>query len=643
MKQMIKFLASALVVLLPAVSCEKNGMDTANTSARKITLVFPQNPDSKVSLATDGKTAWKPGDQIFIHGTKVGRSGDSYFSRTVTLTSDDIKDAGKTATFTLEEITTNASWHSDYKSSLFAAYPASALKSYSDGDYWYFTSAFVSNNNLLMAGCNDSGVNDGNTFTFVHLSGALSFIVDGDFDTYTFTGNGGETVDYDVFSVRVETESTFGDKNTIPYSGDKGGVATSGAKTSVSGDVVADGSTVNYIYFPGGVNLSSGFTIKFLKSGVIQKTLSTSTGKNIAVGKYLNLGDVTTHLKTYVAPTTHDNTIGVDVSTATDLSASETANCYIVDGSVAANAGASFKFKAAKGKGGAVLTTIGGDEDKDVVVLWETKNTSTAPAKGDIIAAVDYDVQSGEDAYIVFKMPATITPGNALIAAKDAGGNILWSWHIWVPETAITDQDGTSFCGGDIMDRNLGALNVAPASSPTIDTYGLYYQWGRKDPFAAGMGVYPSVFESTNAVTGIDVDYTIANPTTRIKGSENTGLGNWNDSDIATLWQNEGKTIYDPCPPGYRVPIRNSSLPMWKTDTKWTTGTNTVIYDGTFVFPLCGYQESSLSVYKLNERTIVWAANENSADKGYATYLRTGFYASSYYKYIGGSVRCVAE
>ena len=40
--------------------------------------------------------------------------------------------------------------------------------------------------------------------------------------------------------------------------------------------------------------------------------------------------------------------------------------------------------------------------------------------------------------YISFQVYArTIRQGNAVIAIKDAGDNVLWSWHIWVTDENI--------------------------------------------------------------------------------------------------------------------------------------------------------------------------------------------------------------
>ena len=195
---------------------------------------------------------------------------------------------------------------------------------------------------------------------------------------------------------------------------------------------MGNGSTINYICLPNGANFPDGFTIKFLKGGSIVKTLSTTSSVSVPRKSYRPLGDVTAYLKDYVAPTTHNNTIGVTVASATDLGSTATANCYIV------SSAGDYKFKAVKGNSSTVVGTVA-----SVDILWETWNNAETVTANSVIAAADYDLQSGGDPYVVFKTPATLHVGNALIAAKDAGDNILWSWHIWVPATVVTPLDGT--------------------------------------------------------------------------------------------------------------------------------------------------------------------------------------------------------
>ena len=49
-----------------------------------------------------------------------------------------------------------------------------------------------------------------------------------------------------------------------------------------------------------------------------------------------------------------------------------------------------------------------------------------APESGELVSAVYF-----QDSYIAFQCHKIFYEGNAVVAAKDAAGNILWSWHLW--------------------------------------------------------------------------------------------------------------------------------------------------------------------------------------------------------------------
>lgn len=229
-----------------------------------------------------------------------------------------------------------------------------------------------------------------------------------------------------------------------------------------------------------------------------------------------------------------------------DLSASGTANSYIVSSE------GSYFFKPVKGNSSTSVGTVA-----SVSVLWESFGTSTAPSVGDLVQSVSY-----RDGDIYFTTPSTFKEGNAVIAAKDASGKILWSWHIW-----FTDQpEGQVYYNnaGTMMDRNLGATSATPGD---VGALGLLFQWGRKDPFLGSSSISSSTVAKSTIIwpSAVSSDsssgtiaYAIANPTTFIAynksnydwyytGSTSTDNTRWTTSESA-------KSIYDPCPSGWRVP-----------------------------------------------------------------------------------------
>jgi hypothetical protein len=107
------------------------------------------------------------------------------------------------------------------------------------------------------------------------------------------------------------------------------------------------------------------------------------------------------------------------------------------------------------------------------------------------------------------------------------------------------------------MDRNLGALNSEFGNYIMGDfsAYGLYYQWGRKDPMILSgqvaltnaIGVHDNQYNGSYAFDAIcnSIDYTYSHPTDFYDDI------NWNGD--TSLWGIQ-KTINDPCPVGWRVP-----------------------------------------------------------------------------------------
>ena len=301
-------------------------------------------------------------------------------------------------------------------------------------------------------------------------------------------------------------------------------------------------------------------------------------------------------------------------SDVTDLGASATANCYIVD-----KAG-SYKFKAVKGNGTSSVGTVAKAE-----VLWQT---------GNVVASAG--VSSN---YITFSTPASITPGNALIAAKDASGKVLWSWHIWAPKTPV-GNGLYSLSWYNMMSRNLGALEDASASAGA-DSYGLLYQWGRKDPF-------PCESPSDKKSGTMSLTESIANPTTFAVNS-----GTWMSSVDKSVWGDKAtKTIYDPCPPGYKVPMREDVTSVFQADalsgvTGWqyASGHAFAIGDPKVWFPYTGYIDVTGYYVGAGSATKVWNSHMDSAnDQGYGVFVTEQSSSRSSQKAAqGGTVRCISE
>lgn len=228
----------------------------------------------------------------------------------------------------------------------------------------------------------------------------------------------------------------------------------------------------------------------------------------------------------------------------TAISESSTANCYIVSTT------GKFTFPLVKGN-----STESVGEVSSMEILWKSFGTDVVPESGDLITEVYC-----KDDLAYFVTGAEFKKGNTVIAAKDKDGKILWSWHLWMTEQPIEQVYNEN--AGTMMDRNLGATSVTPGD---VGILGLLYQWGRKDPFLnsssfteaimakSTLKTWPSPLEYLNTIGSIQ--YAIENPTKFMCASNGIGL-DWcySPQQIDKTRWGAKKTIYDPCPPGYKIP-----------------------------------------------------------------------------------------
>lgn len=174
------------------------------------------------------------------------------------------------------------------------------------------------------------------------------------------------------------------------------------------------------------------------------------------------------------------------------------------------------------------------------------------------------EVGIGNTGRITVKVDAG-TNGNAVVALLDPNGAIVWSWHIWCvtmdsPMAPYHWSRGNTWLMSDI---NLGATSKTPGD---VNSYGMYYQWGRKDPFPADKTkcVFNTnvTIKGTAAVSEGSLAYSIANPTyVFYENTKRTWVSADEAANAQSYWNNatdkSKKTNYDPCPPGYTVPVGN--------------------------------------------------------------------------------------
>ena len=219
-----------------------------------------------------GKEAWVPGDKILFHG------GSSDNQMIVTLKAEDIIDD---TLFTVDLSSLKAFKPKVGKSKYFAAYPADNVKNQGQCED---KNTFVQTNNLLMTGYDVAK----DTIVFKYITRGLVFTVNGDFDSYEIKGNFGEIVGFDQVTCRIN------DKFNIP------GMNQVGEKTSLTGSVAADGTTVNKIYFPyPQPDFQDGFKLYFIKDGKRVKVLDRAGELGIHRDSFIDLGDITSLIEDY--------------------------------------------------------------------------------------------------------------------------------------------------------------------------------------------------------------------------------------------------------------------------------------------------------------------------------------------------------
>jgi hypothetical protein len=249
-------------------------------------------------------------------------------------------------------------------------------------------------------------------------------------------------------------------------------------------------------------------------------------------------------------------------------------NCFMVE------PGATLSFDVTRAyvhnELGEITTTlhVGGTYEGafEAEVLWEDPDV----IDGDPIVEGD-----GIGAYV--ELVTNSLSGNAVVSiykAGEADHTPVWSYHIWVTDYN-PDAVGGSWTNPNqqaytFMDRDLGATS----SEISLAGVGLYYQWGRKDPFPNGpLGT--AGYAARNSFKGLDytiyvshatdnaagIAESIENPTT-LYAEKDYGTHSWLPNHVFDLWATAAgmKNIYDPCPSGWRVPMNRDGIYDDKAD-----------------------------------------------------------------------------
>lgn len=270
------------------------------------------------------------------------------------------------------------------------------------------------------------------------------------------------------------------------------------------------------------------------------------------------------------------------LDTFTPLDTEGTANSYIAD-----RGAASYSFTATiMGNGTNGIIDEGKFEDALGNILTKAAGADMHPLSAKLLWQ-DTDELVEQVALVNGRVQVKMgrSQGNALIAVYDKAdpnaedAKVLWSWHLWCTAVPKIIEFTVPKTGNEykMMDRNLGATTITPA---LWTTQGLHYQWGRKDPFTSPLkndGKLTTLYNvrsvgSWRKITNeepLTLAQAINNPDIFIHRtwSDDTWCTKTSDSETTEMryvWGNpEGtiadypsstiKTIYDPCPVGYKI------------------------------------------------------------------------------------------
>ncbi len=252
----------------------------------------------------------------------------------------------------------------------------------------------------------------------------------------------------------------------------------------------------------------------------------------------------------------------------------------------------------------------------------------------------------------------------------DASEKIKWSWHLWLGTPVAqhykfenTDNKISASDPGEplnnedwyMLDRNLGAESNELGDPRAA---GLYYQAGRKDPFIGYNDQIGSTSWASNRVrtylntttfpshaawktnAGTMTTANITNYPMSLFTYSSSQLFQYGWSQSAASTANNTKTFFDPCPPGYKLPITR----------EWDNFKNSEFYNKNAsitksgVFGYCAYKDASFSTntagttmkarvaagdyYEVNaagERTYHILANSGTGAALTTTFPNTGY------------------
>ena len=359
-----------------------------------------------------------------------------------------------------------------------------------------------------------------------------------------------------------------------------------------------------------------------------------------------------------------------------------------------------------------ILSNFKDHKGVDITDPWiaETNSGANKPNSAKLVWADETGLVeslgiSADGKFLKFRVPKDkIKTGNAVIAATK-GGVVVWSWHLWFTEANVLKTTKvTNFQNVDYnftnetlgwkytkwetttysaprkvkvkvrqLEKNGGnykesTITITQNNGALREGYNTLYQFGRKDALPGTDDILEGTF-TKNGGNNMSIRNGIQHPGTlythgstwysvynqyNLWSMENTTTG-FNDNAVV-------KTIYDPCPAGFKMPASNAftgfTTTGGNTETKsqfningeWESGfhfNNKISSpDATVYFPASGYRinnDGSLSY--VGSGGYYWSAVPDNAYGGHNLYFYQGYVGprAGFYRSMGFSVRPVSE
>ncbi len=310
---------------------------------------------------------------------------------------------------------------------------------------------------------------------------------------------------------------------------------------------------------------------------------------------------------------------------------------------------------------------------------------------------------AGANSFVNFHVPADkIKNGNAVIAVKNASGTVMWSWHLWFDHDDVLNTiacknhqgitynftkqtlgfayrkwEGSTYdkarvarviveqtvANGGVKQRAHIDITQNPGNVKEISS--TLYQFGRKDAMPGVQTVSDGSF-TPNGGDHMSIPNGIQNPGTFYTWGSSWDPGYnqynlWSMENTTTGWNDDAvvKTIYDPCPFGFKMPASNAFTGFTTTgansstqsefnvsgdwDMGWNfkgTGTATVY------FPASGYRDDyNGSLHDVGNHGYCWSAVPNYTYSGCCLFFNRWFVYPQYgrFRSYGFSVRPASE